>query len=82
MTKTKSDMDKDTVEKVKELDANIKKATNDVENLNCVPFDFGSISVGYNIIETDATLMGAVIKLIVNHKEQQIKEWQKELDEL
>ncbi len=75
-------MDKDTVEKVKELDANIKKATNDVENLNSVPFDLGSISVGYNIIETDETLMGAVIKLIVNHKEQQIKEWQKELDEL
>ena len=75
-------MDKDTVEKVKELDANIKKATNDVENLNSVPFDFGSISVGYNTIETDETLMGAVIKLIVNHKEQQIKEWQKELDEL
>ena len=75
-------MDKDTVEKVKALDANIKKAANDVKNLNGVPFDFGRVILANTSVETDETLMGAVIKLIVSHKEQQIKEWQKELDEL
>lgn len=75
-------MDKDTVEKVKELDANIKKATDEVKYLNRVPLNFGHVTVANTSVETDETLMGAVIKLIVNHKEQQIKEWQKELDEL
>lgn len=75
-------MDKDTVEKVKELDANIKKATDEVKYLNRVPLNFGYVTVANTSVETDETLMGAVIKLIVNHKAQQIKEWQKELDEL
>lgn len=75
-------MDKKQVKKVIELDHNIGMATEEVRVMNDVPFDMGYIILGTNRITADENLLSLIIKLAVNYKEEQIKNWQKELDNM
>lgn len=75
-------MDKEQVKRVIELDANIGIATAEVRVMNDVPFDMGYIILGINRITADENLLSQIIRLAVNYKEQQIKNWQKELDNM
>lgn len=75
-------MTKEQIEKVKELDHNIGTATEEVQAMNGVPFDTGYCIIGYCRIIADEKLLSRIIRLAVNYKQEQIKKWQKELDEL
>lgn len=75
-------MDKEQVKRVIELDANIGIATAEIQGMNGVPFDIGYCTIGYHRISADENLLSQIIRLAVNYKEQQIKNWQKELDNM
>lgn len=75
-------MDKEQVKRVIELDANIGIATAEIQGMNGVPFDIGYCTIGYNRISADENLLSQIIRLAVNYKEEQIKSWQKELDNM
>lgn len=75
-------MDKEHVKKVIELDHNIGMATEEVRVMNGVPFDMGYIIFGTNRITADENLLSQILWLAVNYKEEQIKNWQKELDNM
>lgn len=75
-------MDKEQVKRVIELDDNIEIATAEIQAMNGVPFDIGYCTIGYNRISADENLLSQIIRLAVNYKEQQIKNWQKELDNM
>ncbi len=75
-------MDKKQVKKVIELDHNIEKTAEEVRVMNDVPFDMGYIILGTNRISADENLLSQIINLAVNYKEEQIKNWQKEIDNM
>ena len=75
-------MDKKKVKRVIELDANIGIATEEIQAMNGVPFDTGYYEIGYHRISADENLLSQIIRLAVNYKEEQIKSWQKELDNM
>ncbi len=75
-------MDKEQVKKVIKLNNNIEKTAEEVRLLNGVPFDTGYCEFGYHRISADENLLSQIIRLAVNYKEEQIKSWQKELDNM
>ena len=75
-------MDKEQVKKVIKLNNNIEKTAEEVRLLNGVPFDTGYCEIGYHRISADEDLLRQIIRLDVNYKEEQIKNWQKELDNM
>lgn len=75
-------MDKEQVKRVIELNANIGIATAEIQGMNGVPFDTGYCIIGYARITADENLLSQIIRLAVNYKEEQIKNWQKELDNM
>ncbi|MBQ9646133.1 MAG: hypothetical protein IJV24_07240 [Prevotella sp.] len=75
-------MTKEQIEKVKELDHNIGMATEEVQGMKGVPFDTGYCTIGHCRICADERLLSQIIRLAANYKQEQIKNWQKELDEL
>ena len=75
-------MDKEQVKKVIELNDNIEKMAEEVRLLNGVPFDTGYFEIGYHRISADENLLSQIIRLAVNYKEEQIINWQKELDNM
>lgn len=75
-------MDKEQVKKVIELNDNIEKTAEEVRLLNGIPFDYGYCEIGYHRISADENLLSKIIKLAVNYKEEQIKNWQKEIDNM
>lgn len=75
-------MDKEHVKKVIELNDNIEKTAEEVRLLNGIPFDTGYCAIGNYLISADENLLSQIIKLAVNYKEEQIKNWQKELDNM
>lgn len=75
-------MDKEQVKKVIELNDNIEKTAEEVRLLNGVPFDTGYCEICYHRISADENLLSQIIRLAVNYKEEQIKNWQKELDNM
>lgn len=76
-------MTKEALERAVLLDGEIKKAKEEVEVLNRIPFgspkylliDGASISLCKELTEK-------VIHLLADYKQERIAEWQKELDEL
>jgi hypothetical protein len=75
-------MDKEQVKKVIKLNNNIEKTAEEVRLLNGVPFDTGYCAIGNHLIPADENLLSQIIRLAVNYKEEQIKSWQKELDNM
>lgn len=75
-------MHKEQVKKVIKLNNNIEKTAEEVRLLNGVPFDTGYCAIGNHLIPADENLLSQIIRLAVNYKEEQIKSWQKELDNM
>ena len=76
-------MTKETLKRAVLLDDEIKKAKEDVEALNRIPFDSPKrLLIEGTSISLCEELTGKVIRLLVDYKQKRIAEWQKELDEL
>ena len=77
-------MDKKTLERANELTRYIYNASNDIENIKKVDVSDGKFIciANKNNIHANEELLGKVIDLVVDYKTEQIKNWQKELDEL
>jgi len=76
-------MTKETLERAVLLDDEIKKAKEEVEILNSIPFDTPNhLTIHIADVGLCEELTGKVIRLLVDYKQERIAEWQKELDEL
>lgn len=76
-------MTKETLKRAVLLDDEIKKAKEEVETLNSIPFDTPKhLTIHIYDVGLCEELTGKVIRLLVDYKQERIAEWQKELDEL